>query len=161
MCRTLCLSRCDRYVYLTSIPNHTHTYGWSRLLLILLQCGLASSCCSESRQRMIFSRSLLKSETDIYSSLDLQFYLNLGWFWLFMLTYIKNVHSCLYRRVFLLCSRENVLIILASKCTKCKLAKSGATLLSWRRTTYTLKPSQTSIYLCFFEDTGRDSFGMC
>ena len=56
--------------------------------------------------------------------------------------------------VFTLTSRENTLIILASKCTKCKNAKSGAITLTWRKTAQKAEISQMSIYLCRFEDTG-------
>ena len=37
---------------------------------------------------------------------------------------------------------------------KCKNAKSGAIMLIWRKTAQKAEISQTSIYLCFFEDTG-------
>ena len=47
-----------------------------------------------------------------------------------------------------------MLIILASKFMKCKNAKSGAVMLIWRKTAQKTEISQTSIYLCFFEDTG-------
>ena len=51
-------------------------------------------------------------------------------------------------------SRENTLLILASKCTKCKTAKSGAITLMWRKTAQKAEISQTSIFLCFFNDAG-------
>ena len=54
---------------------------------------------------------------------------------------LENAHLFLdgraftfFSRVFTLISWENTLIFLASKCTKCKNAKSGAITLMWRKT---------------------------
>ena len=54
---------------------------------------------------------------------------------------LENAHLFLdgraftfFPRVFTLISWENTLIFLASKCTKCKNAKSGAITLMWRKT---------------------------
>ena len=58
---------------------------------------------------------------------------------------------------FIVISRDNTLMILASKCRKCKHAKSGAITLMCIKTNQ--KASKVSnehliIYLCFFKDTG-------
>jgi len=53
-----------------------------------------------------------------------------------------------------LISRKNTLIIWASKCTKCKNARSGGISLMWRKTAQKAEISEMSISLCFFEDTG-------
>ena len=60
----------------------------------------------------------------------------------------------LFSRIFKLISRKNTLIILASKCTKCKNARSGGISLMWRKTAQKAEISEMSISLCFFEDTG-------
>ena len=71
----------------------------------------------------------------------------------------KKSHLCLdgrvftfFSRIFTFISRENTLIILASKLMNCKNSKSGAIMFIWRKTAQKAEISQTSIYLCFFED---------
>ena len=59
--------------------------------------------------------------------------------------------------MFTLISRENTLIILASKCTKCKNAKSGAIIyarVGENRSKSRNLSNEHLFDLCFFEDTG-------
>jgi hypothetical protein len=67
---------------------------------------------------------------------------------------LEKAHLFLDGRAFtgylcLFISRENTLIFWASKCTKCKNAKSGAITLMWRKTAQKAEISQMSIYLLF------------
>jgi hypothetical protein len=68
---------------------------------------------------------------------------------------VENANLELDGRVFTFFSRysrENTLIFFASKCRKCKTAKSGAITLMWRKTAQKAEISQMNICLCFFED---------
>ena len=128
----------------------TELYGRAKLCLWAVTAWIS---CAEYASYLDLHLALFSAHSS--------FRLDLRSFWLFMLTWPRK-HTFLswrtgiyvFSRVFTLISRENTLIILASKCTKRKNAKSGAITLMWRKRAQKAEISQMSNYLCFFEDTG-------
>ena len=60
---------------------------------------------------------------------------------------LENVHLNLDGQVFTLVARDNTLTSFASKCIKCKNAKSGEITLMWRKTAQRAKASQIHVHL--------------